>query len=37
MRMSGWSWVCIAVGVAVIAMVAVQAPDIARYMRIKRM
>jgi hypothetical protein len=37
MKMNAWSWVLVAVGVVVVAMVAIQAPDIARYMRIKRM
>jgi hypothetical protein len=35
--MNVWSWVLIVVGVLVVAVFAIQAPDIARYMRIKRM
>ena len=37
MKMSWWSWVLIVIGVAVVALFALQAPEIARYVRIKRM
>lgn len=37
MRMSGWSWLLIVFVVLVVGLFAVQAPEIARYLRIRRM
>jgi hypothetical protein len=37
MRMSIWSWVLIVIGVLIVGLFAIQAPEIARYLRIKRM
>ena len=37
MRMNGWSWLLIVVAAVVVALFAVQAPEIARYVKIKRM
>jgi len=37
MKMNGWSWLLIVLGVVVVGLFAVQAPEIARYVRIKRM
>jgi hypothetical protein len=35
--MSAWSWVLVVFGVLVVGLFAIQAPEIARYLRIKRM
>jgi Sec-independent protein translocase protein TatA len=37
MKMSWWSWVLIVIAAVVVGLFAVQAPEIARYVRIKRM
>lgn len=37
MRMNAWYWVLIVIGVLVVGLFAIQAPEIARYVRIKRM
>jgi hypothetical protein len=37
MRMSAWSWVLIVIGALIVGLFAIQAPEIARYLRIKRM
>ncbi len=35
--MNAWSWVLIVFGVLIVGLFAIQAPEIARYVRIKRM
>jgi len=35
--MNAWYWVLIVIGVLVVGLFAIQAPEIARYVRIKRM
>ncbi len=37
MRMNGWNWVLVVIVAALVAVFAIQAPEIARYVRIKRM
>jgi len=37
MRLNAWSWILIVFGVLVAGLFAIQAPEIARYLRIKRM
>lgn len=37
MRMNAWYWVLVVIGVLVVGLFAIQAPEIARYVRIKRM
>jgi|GEM_PF-2780398 len=35
--MNAWYWVLVVIGVLVVGLFAIQAPEIARYVRIKRM
>ena len=37
MKMSGWSWVLLVIGVLLVFPLVASAPEIARYLRIKRM
>lgn len=37
MRMSGWNWVLVVIAVVLVGLFAVQAPEIVRYAKIKRM
>jgi hypothetical protein len=37
MRMNGWSWFWVVVAAVVVTLFAVQAPEIVRYVKIKRM
>jgi hypothetical protein len=37
MKMNGWNWLLVVIAAVVVALFAVQAPEIARYVRIKRM
>ncbi len=37
MRMSGWNWALVVIAVVLVGLFAVQAPEIVRYAKIKRM